>query len=157
MSGNQIFQDDLLNSLVNPNWRNESIEEEKNKAFDEGFQRGLDAQEIAIKQFFISNVEKATNLGETLYTKFKNLNFNCQQMMLKAIDIKSFEILYIVNEQTYLSPLRKEVYNLIRQVKKEHNSNEFSIECLLMPENGNIDTNLIVSDGYSLKYEPKSR
>lgn len=157
MNSNQVFQDDLLNSIVNPNWRNESYEEEKNKAFKAGFKKGMDAKEMAIKNFFFKNVNKATNLAEKLFNEFSSINFNCNSLLLKPRDLKSFELLFIVDEKTYLSEARKQVYNLIRSYKRDNNSSEFQFECHLMPENGEINMSLILSEGFSLKYEPKSR
>lgn len=157
MTQARIFQDDLLNSLVNPNWKNESEEAVKRKAFDEGFKKGIDAKEVALKNFFSLNIDKATNLGELLFKKFESLDFKCNHLMLKALDLRSFEFLFIVDEQKYLSVSRKEIYKLIRDTKKENNSQEFRFECLIMPESESINYDLIISEGFSLKYEPKSR
>lgn len=157
MSNNEVFQDELLNSIVNPNWRHETLEDEKNRAYKEGFKKGLDAKEVAIKNFFNTNIDKATDIAETLFKEFNKINFKCNSLMLKPRDLKSFELLYIVNEDTYLSAARKEVYKLIRAYKKENNSNEFQFECLIMPESGEINLSLVQSEGFSFKYEPKSR
>lgn len=157
MTENRIFQDDLINSLVNPNWKNESEEAVKRKAFNEGYKKGIDAKEVAVKNFFRLNIEKATNLAETLFKKFESLIFKCNHLMLKALDLRSFEFLFIVDEKTYLSDFRKDVYKLIREIKKETNNQEFRFECLIMPESESINYDLIISEGFSLKYEPQTR
>lgn len=157
MESQQIFQDQLLNSLVNPNWKNSSLEVEKDKAYQEGFKKGLDAKELEMKNFFFANIDKVMSIGETLFKEFNKLQFECSEMLLKPRDLKSFEVLFIVEEKIYLSQTRKEVYKLIRNLKKEHNSSEFQFECLIMPQSSEINMNLILSEGFSLKYEPKSR
>lgn len=157
MTNTNIYQDDFLNSLINPNWKNESEEALKKQAFHEGFKKGMDAKDVAIKQFFTSNLEKATKLAEQLFYEFKELNFECKHLMLKPLDLMSFEFLFVVEEAKYLSDSRRAVYATIRKNKKEVNSNEFRFECLLMPENGEINFDLIISEGYSFKYEPKTR
>jgi hypothetical protein len=157
MNNIQVFQDELLNEIVNPNWKNESFEVERKKAYNEGFKKGMDAKETAIKTFFISNVDKVTKIAERLHNEFNKLNFNSKKLFLKPRDLKSFELLFIVSEETYLSATRKEVYKLIREEKKTVNSNEFQFECLIMPEIGETNFNLILSEGYTFTYEPKSR
>lgn len=157
MSEDQIYQDELLNSIVNPNWRNETIEQERDKAFKEGFKKGVDAKDVAIKNFFYSNMDKATSIAEKLFQKFNSINFTCNRLMLKPRDLKSFEFLFIVDEATYLSEARKEVYRIVRGFKKENNSNEFQFECLIMPESSDVNMDLILSEGFSFKYEPQSR
>jgi hypothetical protein len=157
MTGTRIYQDDFLNSLVHPNWKNESEEVLKNKAFNEGFKKGFDAKELAFKNFFSLNLDKATELAEFLFKSFESLNFKCNHLMLKPLDLRSFEFLFIVDEDIYLSPARKEVYKLIRKTKKESNSQEFRFECLIMPQSEKINFDLIISEGFSLKYEPKTR
>lgn len=103
-----------------------------------------------------NNLEKATNLAEELFLKFKQLDFKCKHLMIKASDLSSFEFLFIVDESAYLSAARKNAYNEIRNRKKAINSEEFRFECLIMPENNGIDFSLIISEGFTLKYEPKS-
>lgn len=129
----------------------------KRKAFHEGFRKGLDAKEVALKNFFNQNIDKATNLAESLFEKFENLNFKCNHLMLKALDLRSFELLFIVDEKKYLDESKKAAYKLIRETKKEVNSQEFRFECLIMPESQSINFDLIISEGFSLKYEPKAR
>ncbi|PWH85022.1 hypothetical protein [Brumimicrobium oceani] len=157
MSEAQIFQDDLLNSLTNPNWKNESIEVAKSKAYNDGFKKGMNVKELALKNFFISNIEKATLISEEVYKKFNESGFICKQMILKAIDLKSFDVLCIIDKESYLSEARKIVYKSIREIKKANNSNEFFINFLMMPDGGEIDYSLIKSEGFTLKYEPKTR
>jgi hypothetical protein len=157
MNGTQVYQDEVLNSLVNPNWRNESIESAQKEAFKEGYKKGQTANEIALKDFFLTNIESAIKFSERLYKDLQRMNFGCKHMMLKSKDLSSFELLCIVEEKSFLSATRKEVYKLIRQYKKEINSRKFFIECLIMPNTGEIDFNLINSDGYQLRYEPKAR
>jgi hypothetical protein len=157
MTSNQLFQDDLLNSIVNPNWKNETFEKEKHKAFKEGYKKGFDAKEMAVKNFFYSNVDKATSVAEKLFKEFNTINFKCKSLLLKPRDLRSFELLFIVDEHIYLSDARKQVYKLIRAYKKENNTNEFQFECHVMPESGEVNMSLILSEGFSLKYEPKSR
>lgn len=157
MTDTTIYQDDFLNSLVNPNWKNESEEAVKRKAFNDGFKKGMDAKEVAIKQFFGLNLERATKLAEKLFKKFEKHNFKCNHLMLKPLDLRSFEFLFIVDEDKYLSASRKAVYNLIRKTKQKNNSQEFRFECLIMPESESINFDLITSEGFTLKYEPKTR
>lgn len=152
-----MYQDELLNTIVNPNWKNETLEAEKQQAFEDGFKKGLSAQDNAMRQYFASNVEKATGLAAELYQSFGAIDFHCLKLMLKPTDVDSFEFLFIVEENTYLSEKRKEVYKLIRTLKKQTNNQEFSFDCMLMPTNGEVTMERVLSEGYKFKYEPESR
>lgn len=77
--------------------------------------------------------------------------------MIKVLGMRSFEFLFIVDESKYLSPTKKDVYKLIRKTKNENNSQEFHFECLIMPDSESVDFSLIISEGFALKYEPRTR
>lgn len=157
MGNTNLYQDDFLNELVNPNWKNESEEAVKRKAFNEGFRKGFDAKEAAFKQFFGANLDRATKIAEDLFNSFREYDFVCDHLMIRALDLRSFEFLFIVNEAKYLSSARTKVYKLIRKTKKDINSPEFRFECLIMPDSGSVNFDLIISEGFALKYEPKTR
>ena len=112
---------------------------------------------MALLKFFKQNVEKATTLAEELNKSFQSLNFPFSNLFLKPSDVRSFEFLFIIEKETYLSDKRKQVYKVIRSLKKDHNSDEFSFSCMLMPSSGDIKMDKVRSEGYRFQYEPKSR
>ncbi len=157
MQSNQMFQDDLLNSLTNPNWTKNNEEAVKEQAFYDGFQKGLDASQNAVREYFSKNLKHATKITEKMIKEFKVIDFDCESVLLKIHNIDSFELLLIVNKNHFLSESRKSAYKILREIKKKHNNIEFNIDFLIMPNGDSINRDLIKAEGFNLRYEPKSR
>jgi len=157
MQSNQGFQDDLLNSLTNQNWTQNNEEVVKEQAFHDGFQKGLDASQNAVREYFSKNLKSMTKITEKMINDFKDINFDCESVLLKIHNIDSFEVLLIVNHNHFLSESRKSAYKVLREIKKKYNNNKFNIDFLMMPNGDSMNSHLIKAEGFTLKYEPKSR
>lgn len=159
----QKFQDPLLNRLVGrPDWtveEDENIEEIVRGAFKAGYDAGQESSLKILKLAFENNFKMAYDKSELTHKELNDIKFLCDQILLKVVDISTFEILCIVDNDSYFSSeKRKSAYNIVRDIKKStYKDNSVSLTFSFVPKSENIDEALIAGDGYSLKYEPKSR
>ena len=147
-------------------WRNANVEAKKNTpssaediihAWESGIDKGMNTTQQVLLRSFEDNMKKAFATAEDLFKKIKSLKVDVKQLFLKANNIASFDIMFVVNKKDYLSDKRKEAYSIARQIKKEKREDIFSINFSFMPETSKLIDECLHADGYIYKYDIKAR
>lgn len=126
-------------------------------AWELGFQEGFSKKEQVVHEYYQKKLntvlEAATGLFNILN---ENVKMNCQEAYFKPIDIKTFNLLYLVDINTYLSDKLKKCYDEALKLKNEFKSENVSFNFTIKPVTEHTNTDNIYADGYMLKYAPKS-
>ncbi len=147
-------------------WKNAKEEVKKNTksqpddiihAYHEGIDKGMTATEQVLMKSFEDNMKKAFSVSETLCSKISSSKFKINDVFLKANNISSFDVLFVVDAKNYLSDERKEAFSKAREIKKKKTEKLFAINFSFMPSNENINYDNLESDGFIFRYEIKAR
>lgn len=126
-------------------------------AYSQGIDKGMITTKQILKKTFQDNLGSAFSLSEKLINVISSDEFEVNNVFLKACDIASFDVLVIVNSDSYLSDNRKLAYSKAREIKTEKREDFFNINFSFMPDNGAINYQSLESDGYIFKYETEAR
>jgi hypothetical protein len=122
-----------------------------------GIKIGLNKKEMMIQQAFDKNIEEALNSTSDLYKDLES-DINPVGMFLKVHNISSYEVLILVDKNSYLNSVnRKLAYEKIRKIENNIKSNIFKLSITLKPNSENTSETAINANGFFYKYEPKSR
>lgn len=152
--------------IPSENWKNAS-EEAKNSlksepddiihAFHAGVDKGMNMTQQVLLKSFEENIKKAFSVSEDVFKKISTEKFSVNNLFLKANNIASFDVLFIVKSEDYLSDFRKEAYKIARDVKKSITEKLFDINFSFMPNSSDVNTDCLNSDGFIYRYEASSR
>lgn len=162
------FNIDLLPYAKVPseNWKNANEEAKKDMkskpddiihAYNAGVDKGMNTTQQVLLQSFQDNIKKAFSVSEEIFKKISSEKFNINNLFLKANNIASFDVLFIVKLEDYLSDVRKEAYKIAREAKKEKSEKLFDINFSFMANNEGISHECLNSDGYIFRYEASTR
>ncbi len=161
MSVTSLTKSKSANSAGIPNWKKTPYKptpDEIIDAFEKGKIVGMSEHDRILMREFSDNLSKACLLSEKLFRELNKqyLGFN-KRLFLKVNGLSSFDALFVVDRNVYISNSRNDAFNQARKIKKESKEDFFSINFSFLPESKNLDLNNIFYDGYSLAYEPSSK
>jgi len=122
-----------------------------------GKKTALDIQQRAIQDYFDKNKDIIDDFTEKIYNWILDNKYNIHQIRLKIVNINDFEVLAIVSDgldnlEEYLA-----VYKFANELIDKFNTDDFNLTFSILPNNKNLDINLIINDGFGLKYVPQKR
>ena len=126
-------------------------------AYKEGVAKGLSTEKQVLADFFKYNLEKAFGLGELLWSELNGtLNLPTSSMYMKVNNIKSFDLLFVVDSSAYLTDSRKHAFSRAREIKKENNNTKFGLDFIFLSGSEEVNEEVISSEGFTFSYEPPS-
>ena len=123
-------------------------------AFEKGAQKGHDAKLNAIREKHFDNLKLAVDLSKEAFESLNDdLSMGCSIFLVNLSTFGDYDIIFVVDEQKYLTDTRKNAYQYLREIKKENNKNTFKLSFSLIPHSESLDFNALSSDGYIIRYE----
>jgi len=127
-------------------------------AWEIGVNKGLNLKDEIIFKYFVDKMNKSTKaatiLFETLNDKIKVV---CKEVFVRINEINDFDVLFLIDLDSYLSDKLHKSYNEALTIKKEFKKDDLKFNFIFKPLTDNTNVESILADGYVLKYAPKSR
>lgn len=144
-------------SYVQPqeNWRQQYDAVTHNDVIDaylKGKQAGKDEAKLAMIKLFESNLSKAQQKSEELYSKFKEMGLSLNSIHLKADTLTTFMALIVADVNDYVSERFVEAITLSRELKQQTDTVDFNINFYFTYHADTLNESCLDADGYFLKY-----
>jgi hypothetical protein len=123
-------------------------------AYLPGKKEGQELQQQKRRATFISNIHLATKTAEKFYAFLSDAKV-VPHVRLRANSIQSFDFAFLLDQDTYLSDKLDEANSYAYELRKACSTDAFSVYFYLFPKTATLDLNLMISDGFSIFYEPK--
>ena len=125
-------------------------------AYETGKKDGREEFANIIREKLQNNINKAAECSEYLLkTLQKSYKIKPSDLYLKYTSPTKLEALFVVPKKSFISDDFSEVYKFCREYKSSINDDTFHLSFIFMPSSRHINRELIVCDGFSLKYDKK--
>lgn len=160
-----ISKKELL-TWAGENWyktTKDSLPDEIIDAFEDGYKKGHNAGIANLKALVTKelkdNLLDALAISEKMFDAFEKKGVGCTRVSVRSEGFSSFNALFIVDKEEYLSDTGKWMYQTARKFKNKQNTPEskFEISFTLMPKADGIDELAIANDGYFMTYAPNDK
>lgn len=118
-------------------------------AYLKGVEAGKTEYTKVLTSQFSANLNESGIAVEKLLGELDGLKVPVHSVFLKADGITSFEVLFTVNEEDFISDDFRSVYTIARRIKNEHLKDNYYIAFSFMPQSNNFNENYLIADGYS--------
>jgi hypothetical protein len=125
------------------------------QAYMDGKKAGREEEVEKLKKDFSLNVKAASSIAEELLEIAADKHVPISIIHLKARSINSFEALFLVDEEAFLSPKINEVYTLGRKFREKYTSDKFHLFFSFTSKSEEINLDCLAADGYFMRYEKK--
>jgi hypothetical protein len=144
--------------IIPENWERSNTSftsDELITAYQIGKKAGMDFQQKVMREKFISNINLAAKTAEKFYAFFLESKIE-PHVRLRTNSIESFDFAFLLDEEIYHSDKLDAAYEYAHELRTSLSNDTFSIYFYLFPKTSRLDLNRMISDGFSVFYEPKS-
>lgn len=121
-------------------------------AYFKGKEDGKKEKIEKIKSEFFVNLKLATSIAEELYETGNENNLKLEGIRLKARGLRSFDILFLVDDEMFVSDQFREAYVLSRAIKNKYKSEIVTYSFSFTPHTENLNEDCLTADGFFMKY-----
>lgn len=122
------------------------------KGRQNGFVRGQGAMRRAMESLLQTNLAKAFQLSEEIFSEINDAGADCRSIFLRIDDVDQFSVLFFIAEDDIGSDSINEVYAIASDLEQRTNTAEFAYELMLVPFGENTNFAKIEADGYRFSY-----
>lgn len=145
------------NTDLSSNWRFEKKNYFTHDQVIEAYIKGKEAQrdqniKVLIKELE-NNIKKASNAVERIHEYIVSLGFKSYTYYVRFNNIISFDVIFSINQEDYLSESFDKVYVFSMNLKRELNNETFNISFSFMPKSDSLNEKRLTSEGFLLRYE----
>lgn len=139
---------------VPKNWDSQTTfsSDEVIDAYYKGVDDGKNSIMTALKKQLDNNIGLAAKYAVQLYVKSKRSDIDLKGIYLKVDDIARFSALFIVDKNIFISDEFLRVYAMAENCRQEAEK-DVDLNFSFLPDTGEINSSLLSSDGYYLKYK----
>jgi hypothetical protein len=118
-----------------------------------GCAKGLEIKRKEIEDTLKQNILKAQRIGEVFFCELNNDKHRCISIMMRILDIDSFELKCILIADSYydandVRPLYKKAFEL----EREYENDNFHVVISFIEATGKLNFDRLFSDGFLIKY-----
>lgn len=124
-------------------------------AFLRGKKVGQDEHYRILSKQLEENINKAAELAENLFDEISKNKIQPIEIHLKAEDITKYKALVIVSKDDFISDNFRQVYTIARKIKDKSETENFYISFAFTTSSEHLNEQLLLSDGFFMKYEKK--
>ncbi|MFZ6023301.1 MAG: hypothetical protein ACOYVG_02470 [Bacteroidota bacterium] len=121
-------------------------------AYFTGKEEGKREHVEKLKNEFYVNLKLATSIAEELFELGNDKNLKLEGIHLRPASLRSFEILFIVNDEMFESDAFREAYILSRLIKNKYKSEVVNYSFSFTPKTDQFNEDCLAADGYYMKY-----
>ena len=126
-------------------------------AYFKGKEDGAREHFEKFKQEFLVNLKLASSISEELYSNAVDKQISIAGVYLKALNIDSFDVLFLVSEQIFESGQISKAYLLSRNMKQKYLSNRIKVNFSFTENSDDLSTSCLAADGYLVRYGQKAK
>ena len=143
------------NIIPQENWKQQHDVVTHNDVIDaylSGKKAGRNEWQIAMVKLFETNLKKAQQASEDLYSKLADNGLKMDSIHLKSDNPTNFMILLIATLEDYTDPKFLDAIAISRKIKSQLDSSDFTINFLFTYTADSLNKRAISSDGYFLTF-----
>lgn len=122
-----------------------------------GIEHGEKAQYEKMKGDFMLNFKVVSSIAEELFSTAKDQNIPVEEIHLRLETLKSFDVLFLVEENFYNSQEFASIYQISRSMKKKYKSDRLDINFSFISNSEELSKSCLAADGYFVKYGSKTK
>lgn len=105
-----------------------------------------------IEKKFNENLQKAQDYWAAIIESLIEEGYEIKYARLKFNTIECFKIILFVSRKLFLSDKILELYNVLSGILPKINDESFHVSFNIMPDNGNLNEQRLMADGYTFTY-----
>lgn len=117
-----------------------------------GKEHAMDHALEKARQQLNSNIRTATVIAEDLLRTLEEKAIKLVGIHLKPVNIRNFEFLFIVDEQSFDSEEFINAYSITHQVKNQYQTDDLVLEFSYLSNEETLSDECLVADGYFIHY-----
>ena len=128
------------------------------QAWEAGIDRGINETERVLVKHFQANLHEISEITEKFYSELKSeIDLTPVNAFLRVNSISSFDILFVVDLEKYITGNRKTAYQRARDLRSEFcKGSDIKIDISFMADSSNFNPKMVNAEGFTFKYAPKS-
>lgn len=123
------------------------------QAYFSGKEDGIKEHDELFKREFSVNVKLATSIAEELLETGIDNHIKMKSIHLKAENSNSFEILFLVDPESYNDDSFRNAYVIARAIKNKYKTDRVHFSFSFTSESAEITNECLAADGFFMRYE----
>jgi len=119
----------------------------------EGFDHGMNEMRRGFSKLLKDNTTKAATYTDKILGFLKQKGVLTSGTFLKISSWDELNVLILVNQDSFLTPSFKQVYDLVFDIEDESEGENLSLNFTFAPYTSDFNLACIHADGFSLKYD----
>jgi len=120
----------------------------------DGFTHGMNEMQRATTELLKNNAAKVASYTLEVFEFLKGQDVIPVDAYLKVLSWDELNVLVLVEEETFLKPDFKSVYNLVYDLEDASEAQNLALNFSFAPVNDSFNTACMNADGFTLRFEP---